>query len=67
MTLVELRNIWNYKHCFEVKTYEHQQRNVFQHKHFSLCAQVKNLTLFLAGRNVIGKGRKGVKIVNEGR
>lgn len=66
MTLMELQNIWNYKHCFNVKTgSEESSKNYFEHKYYSLWAQIKNLTLFLLGKNVIGgeKKNQGAKLL----
>ena len=68
MTLLEMKNVWNYKHCFEVKTEESEGKNYFQIKHVSLIQQLRNVGWFLAGRNVIGKAGKvktGAKVVQK--
>ena len=60
--------MWNYKHCFKVKTQsEEEGRNYFELKHYSICSQIKNIIMFLLGKNVIGgaKPKSGVKIINK--
>jgi hypothetical protein len=66
MTLLELRNVWNYKHCLVVRTDEDREgRNYFEIKYYSLWTQIKNICLFLSGKDVIsgGKAKRGVKVV----
>ncbi|CDW85580.1 ankyrin repeat protein [Stylonychia lemnae] len=65
MTLMELNNVWNYKHCFQVKTQmdDDSGKNYFMHKSYSLFKLTKNLVLFMFGKNIFGNGksRSGAK------
>ena len=71
MTLMGLQNVWDHKHCFKVVTAsEDNPRNYFEHKYYSICTQIKNLTRFLIGIDVVGgsggskKRKLGIKTVN---
>lgn len=67
MTQLELRNVWNYKYCFEVKSDENRDgKNYFSHKKYSIAQIFANISKFLIGQNVVGKGGKikvGIKMI----
>ena len=57
MTVRELGSVWAHKHCFNVITVS-DGRNYFDHKHYSLFQQVKNIVYFLLGKSQSAKKSK---------
>jgi hypothetical protein len=60
MTGKELNNVWAYKHCFKVTTVD-EGKNYFEHKHYSLFQNFKNIIYFLLGKTMAKKTKRGSK------